>query len=115
MELANERFTSRVKVGNTWGKQSSITNNGILSYQRTVLKKKSYASYCSFVGFEERMMNVWFISSVNGCHESNNIFDPNLHSAVCCFGIEFYMYSATIVNNRHGRDYSTLDIYMVIL
>ena len=37
------------------------------------------------------------------------------HSAVCCFCIEFYMYSITIVNNRHGRDYSTLNIYMVIL
>lgn len=31
-ELANERFTSPVKVGNTWDKQSLITNKGILSY-----------------------------------------------------------------------------------
>ena len=115
MELANERFTSRVKVGNTWGKQSLITNNGILSYEPTVLKEQSYASDGFFEGFEERMMSVWFISSVNGCHESNNIFYPNLHSAVRCFGIEFFMYSVSIVNNRHGRDYSTLDIYMVIL
>ena len=58
MELANERFTSRVKVGNTWCKQSLITNNGILSYERTVLKKESYASDFCFVGFEERMMSV---------------------------------------------------------
>ena len=119
MELANERFTSPVKVCNTWGKQSLITNNGILLYERTVLKKESYPSDGSFVGFKERMISVWFISSVNGSHESNNIFYPNsklfLHSAVCCFGIEFYMYSTTIVNNRHGRDYSTLDIHMVIL
>ena len=33
-ELANERFTSAVKVGSTWGKQSLITNKGILSYPR---------------------------------------------------------------------------------
>ena len=119
MELVNESFTSQVKVGNTWGKQSLITNNGILSYERTVLKKESYDSDGSFAGFEERMMSVWFISSVNGCHESNNIIYPNptlfLHSAVCFFCIEFYKYIITIVNNRHGRDYSTLDIYMVVL
>ena len=30
--LANERFTSPVKVRNTWDKQSFITNMGILSY-----------------------------------------------------------------------------------
>ena len=58
MELANERFTSPVKVGNKWGKQSLITNNGILSYERTVSKKDSYASVGSFAGFEERMMSV---------------------------------------------------------
>ena len=39
MELANERFTSPVKVGNTWGKQSLIANNGILSYEQRFLKK----------------------------------------------------------------------------
>ena len=32
VELANERFTSAVKVGNTSGKQSLIPNEGILSY-----------------------------------------------------------------------------------
>ena len=58
MELANERFTSPVKVGNKWGKQSLITNNGILSYERTVLKKESYAFDGSFAGFEGRMMSV---------------------------------------------------------
>ena len=58
MELTNERFTSPVKVGNKWGKQSLITNNGILSYERTVLKKESYASDGSFAGFEGRMMSV---------------------------------------------------------
>ena len=58
MEMANERFTSPVKVGNKWGKQSLITNNGILSYERTVLKKESYASDGSFAGFEGRMMSV---------------------------------------------------------
>ena len=58
MELANERFTSPVKVGNKWGKQSLMTNNGILSYERTVLKKESYASDGSFAGFEGRMMSV---------------------------------------------------------
>ena len=58
MELANERFTSPVKVGNKWGKQSLITNNGILSYERTVLEKESYASDGSFAGFEGRMMSV---------------------------------------------------------
>ena len=31
-ELANKRFTSAVKVGNTWGKQSFIPDEGILSY-----------------------------------------------------------------------------------
>ena len=58
MEVANERFTSPVKVGNRWGKQSLFTNNGILAYERTVLKKESYASYGSFAGFEERRMSV---------------------------------------------------------
>ena len=58
MELANERFTSPVKVGNKWGKQSLITKNGILSYERTVLKKESYSSDGSFAGFEGRMMSV---------------------------------------------------------
>ena len=58
MELANGRFSSPVKVGNKWGKQSLITNNGILSCERTVLKKESYACDGSFASFEERMMSV---------------------------------------------------------
>ena len=90
MELVNESFTSQVKVGNTWGKQSLITNNGILSYEPTVLKEQSYASDGSFEGFEEQMMSVWFISSVNGYHESNNKSLEQIRSGISSEGFVIF-------------------------